>query len=100
ITTDPSGILPEIIATTSDHSPSIALSQDAVLTRDIEYYMRREQAGVPAQLQIGVRELVIPLQALKDDKSRLRVVAAVGAVTLFLALVLTVAYDSLMNRRR
>lgn len=100
VTTDPAGVLPEIIATTSDHIPSVALSQDAILTRDLEGYMRHQQAGVPRQLQISVRELVIPLKAVKDDKSRLRVVAAVGAVTLFLALVLTVAYDSMMNRRR
>jgi len=100
VTTDPAGVLPEIITTTSDKSPAVALAQDATLTRDVENYVRRAQAGMPRTIQINIRELTVPLQATKDDKSRLRVVAAVGAVTLFLALALTVAFDSMMTGRR
>jgi hypothetical protein len=99
VSTDPTGAVPELIVTVTASSPPVALSENAILTRDVVSYLSQMQSGASRSTRISTRSLEAAAQATRDDKSRIRVVVAVGVVCVFLAVALTSLYDSVRRRR-
>jgi hypothetical protein len=102
VTPDPSGNVPVLTATASSSSPVDALRQDRTLSNDVMSYVHNAQvkSGGLAQTFITTELLATPVQANKDDKSRIRVVLAVAVVAFFLSIAATVMYDSVVDRKR
>ncbi|MGD0985042.1 MAG: hypothetical protein ABSA65_14685 [Acidimicrobiales bacterium] len=99
VSTDPTGAVPELIVTVTASSPPVALSENAILSRDVVSYLSQIQSGASPSTRISTRSLEAATQATRDDKSRIRVVVAVGVVCVFLAVALTSLYDSVRRRR-
>ncbi|MGA3217168.1 MAG: hypothetical protein ABSD97_15930 [Acidimicrobiales bacterium] len=96
--TDPTGAVPELIITATANSPSLALAENRTLTRDVIDYLSQVQSGAKPGTLISTRTLGGASQATRDDKSRIRVVVAVGVVLVFLAVALTSLYDTIKRR--
>jgi hypothetical protein len=99
VSTDPTGAVPELIITVTAGTPSLVLSQNRTLTGEVVNVLLDMQAGAGPNTLITTKFLEQATQATRDDKSRIRVVVAVGVVLVFLAVALTALYDSLMQRR-
>jgi hypothetical protein len=99
VSTDPTGAVPELIITVTASDPPLVLSQNRTLTKEVANVLLAMQAGASPDTLITTRFLEEPTQATRNDKSRIRVVVAVGVVLVFLAVALTSLYDSLRQRR-
>jgi capsular polysaccharide biosynthesis protein len=99
VSTDPTGSVPELLVTATASSPAEALAQNRTLSQDAVNYLFQMQLGASPNSLISTRVLAVA-RATRDDKSRIRVVVAVGVVLVFLAVALTFLYDSMMRRRK
>ncbi len=99
--TDPTGAVPELILQVTASSPATAIAQDKILSTDAINYVQSAQAltGVNPKTFVTTQYLARPVNAPKDDKSRLRVAVAAGVVLVFLAIALTFMFDAMMRRR-
>jgi hypothetical protein len=100
--TDPTGAVPELILVVTASTPEAALAQDAILAKDCvgTLLAPQQSSGANPDTFVTARYLAVPVSAPADDKSRLRVGVAVAVVLFFLAVALTILYDSTMRRRK
>jgi capsular polysaccharide biosynthesis protein len=99
--TDPTGAVPELILEVTASSPAAAIAQDKILSNDAIIYVQKSQelTGVNPKTYVTTQYLARPVNAPKDDKSRVRVAVAAGVVLVLLAVALTFLFDAMMRRR-
>jgi hypothetical protein len=98
---DPTGNTPELIITATSVVPATAIAWDNAVVKDVRSYMQNFQnsSGASSSTFVKTRYVSTPTEALKSDKSRLRVGVAVGVVTMLLAVSVTLIFDSMQSER-
>ena len=101
VTPDPTGNTPELLVTATSVVPKTAMSWDKIVAQDVRSYVQgfQQQSGTTPSTFVQANYLSRPTEALKSDKSRLRVGVAVGVVTVLLAVSVTLIFDSMQSER-